>query len=121
MRYLPAIRRSPNRRASSSHLNIPASVLVPLKENPMRTRDLIRAGVALAALVAAPHHSSGSAPGEPDLGSNAALQYWQAFALLPPIDVDQAKRLENWQDLAHDPTFQKLVDDFGPSREFLLR
>jgi hypothetical protein len=87
----------------------------------MRALDLIRAGLALAALAAAPHHSIASAPGEPDLGSNAALQYWQAFALLPPIDVDQAKRLENWQDIAHEPAIQKLVDDFGPSREYLLR
>jgi hypothetical protein len=39
-----------------------------------------------------------SAPGAdtPDLGANAALKYWQAFAQLPTLDEAQQKRLGEW-------------------------
>jgi hypothetical protein len=87
----------------------------------MRSRDLIRAGLVLAALATALHFSIGLARAETDSGSNAALQYWQAFALLPPVDADLAKRLENWQDMPRDATVQKLLDDFELSRKYMLR
>lgn len=38
----------------------------------------------------------------PDLGANAAMKYWQAFALLPTLDKDQEKLLQEWSKVSLD-------------------
>jgi hypothetical protein len=58
-----------------------------------------------------------------DLGANAAMKYWQAFALLPTPDQDQAKLLQNWKDV---PIYEgsaalKLIDASRMSRVYLHR
>jgi len=39
---------------------------------------------------------------KPDLAANAAGKYWQAFALLPNLDKDQEKLLEQWTKVSLD-------------------
>ena len=40
---------------------------------------------------------------------NAALQYWQAFALLPTLDQDQKRILEDWNTVPLDDAVRKLL------------
>lgn len=50
---------------------------------------------------------------DPHTSGNAALQYWQAFALMPTLDKDQEKLLENWSTVSlDDEQVQKLLN--GP-------
>jgi hypothetical protein len=57
---------------------------------------------------------AGSASAQPrqatDLGDNAALRYWQAFAHLPPRDKDQEKMLVEWNKTPLDATARKLIE-----------
>jgi len=57
----------------------------------------------------------------PDLGANAALKYWAAFALLPTLDKDQEKLLEQWNKVPLDAAALKLIDGSRMSRVYLLR
>jgi len=61
------------------------------------------------------------AGGKPDLGANAALKYWQAFGLLPTLDKEQQKLLENWQKAPLDAAALKLIDRSSMSRLYLHR
>ena len=61
------------------------------------------------------------ADGKPDLGANAALKYWQAFALLPTPDKDEKKLLEQWQTTPLNAAALKLIDRSSMSRLYLLR
>ena len=58
-----------------------------------------------------------------DLGANAAMKYWQAFALLPSLDEDQAKLLENWKEVPiyDESGAMKLIDASRMSRIYLHR
>jgi hypothetical protein len=58
---------------------------------------------------------------EPDLGANAALKYWQAFALLPALDKDQEKLLERWNKVPLDAAALKLIERSQGSRDSLHR
>jgi hypothetical protein len=49
------------------------------------------------------------------------LKYWEAFALLPPLDKDQEKRLEEWDKGALDAAAMKLIDGSRASRLYLRR
>ena len=57
----------------------------------------------------------------PDLGANAAMKYWQAFALLPVLDKDQEKLLDQWNKVPLDAAAQKLIDKSRISRVYLHR
>jgi hypothetical protein len=58
---------------------------------------------------------------QPDPGANAALKYWQAFALLPTLDKDQEKILERWNKVPLDAPALTLIERSRGSREFLHR
>jgi hypothetical protein len=87
---------------------------------------LARAG-APAGLLSVPlgsRHLPGTAQAQdarPDLGANAAMKYWQAFALLPILDKDQEKLLEQWNKVPLDAAAQKLIDKSRISRVYLHR
>src|SRR5215212_180508 len=57
----------------------------------------------------------------PPVSDNAALQYWQAFAMLPALDAKQEKLLENWSEAPLDGAVSKLLDQSHPSLMFLHR
>jgi hypothetical protein len=60
--------------------------------------------------------------GQSDLGPNAALQYWQAFAQMPPLDADQEKILSEWNTVRLDnPAVQKLLSESHASMKYLQR
>src|SRR5436190_3938420 len=60
-------------------------------------------------------------PELPPVSDNAALQYWQAFAMLPALDAKQQKILENWPEAPLDDAAQKLLDQSHASLMFLRR
>ncbi|QEH35870.1 hypothetical protein OJF2_44270 [Aquisphaera giovannonii] len=53
--------------------------------------------------------------------ANAALQYWQAFALMPAPDGDREGRLSRWNDDPLDGRALELASSFEGSRLYLLR
>jgi hypothetical protein len=57
----------------------------------------------------------------PDLGANAALKYWQAFAVLPAMDKDQERLLQGWNKVPLDGTALALVERSRNSRLYLHR
>jgi hypothetical protein len=57
----------------------------------------------------------------PPVSDNAALQYWQAFAMLPALDAKQEKLLENWPEAPLDDATSKLLDQSHASLMFLRR
>jgi hypothetical protein len=59
---------------------------------------------------------------KPDTSGNAAIQYWQAFALMPTLDKDDEKLLENWNTVPlDDPQVKKLLEGSQASLMFLQR
>jgi hypothetical protein len=58
---------------------------------------------------------------KPDLGANAALKYWTAFAFLPVLDKRQGKLLEAWNKVPLDAAALKLIDSSRMSRAYLYR
>ena len=73
------------------------------------------------ALAPRPATSAQAADARPDPADNAALKYWQAFALLPTLDEGQEKRLEHWADAPLDAALLKLIERSRESREYLHR
>jgi hypothetical protein len=60
--------------------------------------------------------------GQSDLGPNAALQYWQAFAQMPPLDAEREKILAEWNTVRlDDPAVQKLIAESHASMMYLRR
>jgi hypothetical protein len=59
--------------------------------------------------------------GKPDAGANAAMKYWQAFALLPPLDKDQETLLQEWNRVPLDARARELIDKSQGSRDYLQR
>src|ERR1043165_5907826 len=57
----------------------------------------------------------------PPVSDNAALQYWQAFAMMSPLDAKQEKLLENWDEAPLDDSTNKLLDQTHASLMFLGR
>jgi hypothetical protein len=58
----------------------------------------------------------------PAVSNNAALQYWQAFAMLPALNDEQEKLLDNRATVAlDDPAVSKLLADSHASLMFLTR
>jgi hypothetical protein len=56
-----------------------------------------------------------------DLGSNAALKYWAGFALLPALDQNQERILEEWHKVPFDSVTLKLIEESESSRSYLHR
>ncbi len=56
-----------------------------------------------------------------DLGANAAMKYWQAFALMPNLDKDQEKLLQEWNKVPLDAAALKLIDGSQLSLVYLHR
>jgi hypothetical protein len=81
----------------------------------MRPWPLVALGLSLALL------PTGPAAAQPDLGANAAMKYWQAFALLPALDMDQEKVLQDWDKAPLDAAVLKLIEKSRPSRVYLHR
>jgi hypothetical protein len=52
---------------------------------------------------------------------NAAMKYWQAFALLPALDRDQETLIDDWNKIPLDEAAKKLIEQSQGSREYLLR
>lgn len=57
----------------------------------------------------------------PAVSNNAALQYWQAFAMLPALDAQQEQLLDNRATAALDGAAIKLLTDSRASLMFLTR
>src|SRR5260370_24737884 len=55
------------------------------------------------------------------LGANAAMKYWQAFALLPNLEKDQEKLLDDWSNVPVEGMALKLLERSEQSRTYLLR
>jgi hypothetical protein len=58
---------------------------------------------------------------DPDLAANAAVQYWQAFGLMPTLDKEQEELLQNWQTVPLDAAAVKLIDSGRNSVMYLRR
>jgi hypothetical protein len=53
---------------------------------------------------------------------NAALQYWQAFAQMPPLDSARQKLLDDWKTVRlDDPDVEKLLAESHASMKYLWR
>jgi hypothetical protein len=60
--------------------------------------------------------------GQSELGANAALQYWQAFAQMPALSDEQQKILDEWSTVSlKDPAVEKLATDAHKSMMYLHR
>jgi hypothetical protein len=62
-----------------------------------------------------------AADSEQESQDNAAMKYWQAFALLPSLDKDQEALLEDCNQVPLDAAALKLIDKSQQSRQFLYR
>ena len=85
-------------------------------------RHAILGTIFLSATLLQPGPAAAQAPSAgPDLGANAALKYWQALQLLPPLDKNQEKILENWSKVPLDAASRELVGKGQMSLEYLRR
>lgn len=53
--------------------------------------------------------------------ANAALAYWQAFAMMPQLSEDETKRLGEWKTVPLDKSAEDLVAKFGQSLTAMRR
>src|SRR2546421_4143875 len=78
--------------------------------------------ICLFVAVVAPFPATApAADTKPDLGANAAMKYWQAFALLPALDKEQEKLLDQWNKVPFDAAALKLIEKSRNSRVYLNR
>jgi hypothetical protein len=75
----------------------------------------------LVLLGQSPGASAHSAVQFPPVSENAALQYWQGFAMMPTLDDDQQKLVQNWATVPLDEAVNKLLDQSQTSLMFLHR
>jgi hypothetical protein len=67
--------------------------------------------VVLAAGMLPPSRAAAEAPDpKPDLGANAAMKYWQAFAALPALDKNQEMLVNEWSKVPLDTRVLALID-----------
>jgi hypothetical protein len=86
----------------------------------MRSWNIV--AILLCLTIRGPSHAAVQAPdAKPDLGANAAMKYWQAFALLPNLDKDQEKLLQDWNKVPLNAAAQKLIDGAQASMLYLHR
>jgi hypothetical protein len=83
-------------------------------------RCLLLVSALISALLLSARESRG-ADAKSDLGDNAALQYWQAVALLPAYDKEQDKLLEHWKDAPVDAATLKLLESSRTSLMYVQR
>jgi len=83
----------------------------------MRYSCFALAGLVLACLWPAAAQSAD----EPDLDANAAIQYWQAIALMPTLDKEQEKIVQDWNSVPLDDAAVKLVNSSQASMLYLRR
>jgi hypothetical protein len=70
------------------------------------------------------HHAprrAAAADAGPDIGANAAMKYWEGFALLPPLEPNQERLLEEWQKAPLDGPALDLIKRSEASRVYLHR
>ena len=85
------------------------------------SRSILAAFVPLF-LLAAPLAHAQIPEADPHRAGNAALQYWQAFALMPTLDEKDQELANNWRTVSlDDPQVQKLVENSRTSLMFLHR
>ena len=88
----------------------------------MRYRYLVAIYLFLPLSLFTPNPAAAQTPdAKPDLGANAAMKYWQAFALLPTLDRDQEKLLQEWSKVPLDAAALKLIDGSQMSLVYLHR
>lgn len=78
-------------------------------------------GGCAASFILAAAASAQSAFEPPPVSDNAALQYWQAFGLLPALSAEQEKLLENWHTAPIDGAANTLLDQSQNSLKLLRR
>jgi hypothetical protein len=86
----------------------------------MQPRNFVAFLISVALLRPSPAAAQEAEPGI-DLGANAAMKYWQAFALLPTLDKDQEKLLLDWEKAPLDAAALKLIDRSRMSLVYLHR
>src|SRR6266540_584855 len=86
----------------------------------MRPWNFVALFLSLTLLASSPATAQAQ-DAKPDLGANAAMKYWQAFALLPILDKDQEKLLEQWNKVPLDAAARKVIDKSQISRVYLHR
>lgn len=85
-------------------------------------RRWILPALLLVPVLLRPAPAAAQAPdAKPDLGANAALKYWTAFALMPALDSDQEKLLGGWNKVPLDEAALKLIAASEKSRLYLGR
>src|SRR5262245_32114885 len=78
--------------------------------------------MALTAALLAPSLTGAESPaGKTDLWPNAALQYWQAFDLMPNFDKDEEKIIDEWKTVPINEAATKLINSSYGSIQFLNR
>jgi hypothetical protein len=75
-------------------------------------RSFVALGLALAA--AAPAAAQAT-------NTNAAMKYWQAIGLLPTLDKEQERYVEEWNKVPLDAGARKVIDQSRNSVEYLRR
>lgn len=73
------------------------------------------------ALLPAPPLGAEAADVQSDLGANAAMKYWQAFAQMPALDRDQEALLGEWNKVPFNAAALKLIASSEKSRLYLHR
>jgi hypothetical protein len=73
------------------------------------------------ALFPPPPVAAQAADAKADLGANAALKYWTAFAFLPILDKREEKLLEDCNKVPLDTAARTLIDRSQMSRDYLHR
>ncbi len=63
--------------------------------------------------------AAGGPDAKTDLGANAALKYWTAFAFLPPLDHNEEVLLKKCTTVRLDPAVLTLIERSRLSREYL--
>ena len=82
----------------------------------------IRIAILLSLALIRPSIATAQAPdAQAEVAANAAMKYWQAFALLPPLDKDQERLLEQWNKVPFDAAALDLIEKSRGSREYLHR
>ncbi len=88
--------------------------------SPLSTMRFLAVSLTIGMLATARASADVGAP-QSEAGGNAAMKYWQAFALLPALDRDQEKLIDEWNKIPLDAGAIKLIDDSQSSREYLYR
>ena len=84
----------------------------------MRTLRFVLVLLGCACLLPTAAQGAGA---DSDLAANAAVQYWQAIALLPTLDKEQEKIVQEWNSVPLDDSAVKLINSSQASMLYLRR